>query len=271
MNSEKKEHFWRIIFKSDTRAGKQFDLILLVAILLSILAVVLESIESLNSRYHGLFQAVEWTITGVFTLEYVARIYLVRNKFRYIFSFYGIVDLLSIVPSYLGLVFVGSQSLLVIRAIRLVRVFRIMKLSRYTNAGNMIMSALRSSLVKISVFLFAVLTMTIIIGTTMYLVEGKENGFDNIPKSLYWAIVTLTTVGYGDISPQTPLGQFIASIVMVIGYGIIAVPTGIVTAQVISEQKEKKHYVCPECGENKHASDASFCKSCGQPIHLHSS
>jgi len=261
-----KERLWRVIFKSDTRKGKQFDILLLIAILISILAVILESIESLSLKYKLWFDISEWLITGVFTIEYIVRLAIVRNKKKYAFSFYGLIDLLSILPSYLGLIMIGSQSLLVIRAFRLIRVFRIFKLTRYTNAANTIMSALRSSMIKISVFLFAVVMLVIIIGTAMYLIEGKENGFDSIPKSIYWAIVTLTTVGYGNIIPHTVIGQIFASIVMITGYGIIAVPTGIVTAQVIYEQKTQKQIKCPECGQRQHAMDAKFCKTCGQDL-----
>lgn len=263
MNKQRKEKLWQIIFKADTRAGKQFDIVLLIAILVSILAVVLESIDSLNHEYGLIFRITEWVMTGVFSLEYLVRVYVVRNKKKYIFSFFGIVDLLSVLPSYLGMIFIGSHSFMIIRAIRLVRVFRILKLTRYTNAANTIVSALRSSLVKISVFLYAVLMMIIIIGTAMYLIEGRQNGFENIPKSIYWAIVTLTTVGYGDIVPHTVLGQFVAGFVMIIGYGIIAVPTGIVTAQVINDQKARSARKCLQCGDKDHHPDAEYCKSCG--------
>lgn len=246
---EWKELLWKIIFKADTKAGKQFDILLLIAIVISIMAVVLESIDALNAKYGQLFRIAEWIITGVFTIEYIFRIIVVRRKQAYIWSFYGIIDLLSILPFYVSLIIGASPSLMVIRAIRLVRVFRILKLSRYTKAANTITMALRGSLAKISVFLFAVLMLVLIIGTLMYLIEGKEHGFTDIPTSIYWAIVTLTTVGYGDIAPQTVLGQMIASFVMIMGYGIIAVPTGIVTAQAISDQKERRNINCPNCGE----------------------
>ncbi|MEA1878335.1 MAG: ion transporter [Bacteroidota bacterium] len=266
MKKHQRELLWRVIFKADTRAGKQFDILLLIAILISILAVILESVESLNAEFHKLFKVAEMIITGVFTLEYILRIIVVRSKQQYIFSFYGIVDLLAILPFYIGLIFVGSQSLMVIRVIRLIRIFRILKLSRYTKAANTIMLAIRGSLVKISVFLFGVMIMVLIIGAAMYLIEGKEHGFKNIPTSIYWAIVTLTTVGYGDIAPQTAFGQFIASIVMIMGYGIIAVPTGIITAQVISEQKGSVRSDCNNCGKKNHAPDAKFCQNCGQSL-----
>lgn len=266
MKQQKKEQLYRIIFQSDTPGGKLFDVILLFVICISVLAVILESVDSLQVSLGGFFIALEWAITIVFTVEYILRIWVVRKSWRYIFSFYGIIDLLSILPTYLGIFFAGTRSLLVIRALRLLRVFRVLKLSRYTNAATTITEALRASAVKISVFLFAVLMMVIIIGTTMYLIEGKENGFKNIPTSIYWAIVTLTTVGYGDIAPVTTVGKVIASLVMVMGYGIIAVPTGIVTAQVIQSQHARKVRVCQKCGERDHDQDARFCKHCGQEM-----
>ena len=266
MTQQLREKLWRVIFKSDTRKGKQFDVLLLIAILVSILAVVLESIELLNQEYKLLFKISEWVITGIFSVEYLIRIWVVRDRKKYVFSFYGIIDFLSILPTYLGLIFVGSHSLLVIRAIRLIRVFRIFKLTRYTKAANTIASALKASMVKISVFLFAVLMLVLIIGTAMYLIEGKQNGFENIPKSIYWAIITLSTVGYGDVVPHTILGQIFAGIVMITGYGIIAVPTGIVTAQVIYEQQVKKRVKCINCGETQHDPEAKYCKTCGQDL-----
>lgn len=250
MKQSRKELLWRIIFKSDTKAGKRFDVFLLIAIVISIMAVVLESVESYNLEYGQIFRIAEWFITGIFTLEYILRIVIVRRKQAYIWSFYGIIDLLSILPFYIGLIIGAAPSLMIIRAIRLVRVFRILKLSRYTRASNTILLALKGSLAKISVFLFAVLMLVLIIGTLMYLIEGKDNGFTDIPTSIYWAIVTLTTVGFGDITPHTVLGQIIASFVMIMGYGIIAVPTGIVTAQAISDQKTKDRTKCPNCGES---------------------
>ncbi|MCD6347671.1 MAG: ion transporter [Bacteroidales bacterium] len=269
MNNKHKEQLWETIFKADTPAGKRFDIFLLIAILLSIFVVILESVETINSDYRYVFRILEWLITIIFTAEYFIRIYVVRSKLKYILSFYGIIDLLSILPTYLALFFIGSQSLLVIRAVRLLRVFRILKFSRYTKAGNTIVSALRSSMAKISVFLFAVVMLVIIIGTSMYLIEGKDNGFNNIPTSIYWAIVTMTTVGYGDIAPHTILGQFLASFVMILGYGIIAVPTGIVTAQVIQDQNTLTDRKCQNCGEKHHSPDAQYCKSCGSRIESH--
>ncbi len=265
--STTKDHLYEIIFEADTRAGKIFDVSLLVVILLSILLVVLESVPSIERNYHDLLKISEWMITGIFSLEYILRIWIIEKPKSYIFSFYGIIDLLSVLPSYLGLVVAGTHGLMVIRALRLLRVFRILKLNRYTKEGAIIVRALRQSRIKISVFLFAVLTMVIIIGTIMYLIEGGENGFTSIPQGIYWAIVTLTTVGYGDISPTTSLGQFFASLVMIIGYAIIAVPTGIVTAELTRQSsKTPSTQVCPNCLAEDHADDALHCNQCGKKL-----
>lgn len=265
-NKKLKDKYYHIIFESDTPAGKFFDVTLLVFIVISILAVMLESIESLKEEYHDLLVVLEWIITIIFTFEYIFRIWVVRKPWRYIFSFYGIIDFLAILPTYLGLIISGSAGLVVIRALRLLRVFRILKLSRYTTAAVTLKNALQASLTKISVFLFAVLMLVIIVGTTMYLIEGKEHGFKDIPTSIYWAIVTLTTVGYGDIAPETVTGQFLASIVMILGYGIIAVPTGIVTAEVLTSKKMKSTIVCPDCLHEDHSKNARYCDHCGTDI-----
>lgn len=228
--------------------------------------VMLESVPSINHEYRQLLHIMEWLITIVFSIEYLLRIYVVKKPIRYIFSFYGIIDLLAVLPTYLSLIIVGSHSLVVIRAIRLLRVFRILKLSRYTVAGQNLTRALRSSREKIFVFLFFIINIVIIVGTLMYLIEGPEHGFNSIPSSIYWAIVTMTTVGYGDISPETPLGQFIASLVMIAGYAIIAVPTGIVTAEMMKNPGSSNTQVCPNCLHDKHDNDAEFCKKCGTKL-----
>ncbi len=265
--STTKDRLYEIIFEADTRAGKIFDVSLLITILLSILLVVLESVPSIERDYHDLLKISEWLITGIFSLEYILRIWIIQKPKSYIFSFYGIIDLLSVLPSYLGLVIAGTHGFMVIRALRLLRVFRILKLNRYTKEGAIIVRALRQSRIKISVFLFAVLTMVIIIGTIMYLIEGGENGFTSIPQGIYWAVVTLTTVGYGDIAPATPLGQFFASLVMIIGYAIIAVPTGIVTAELTKQSsKTTSTQVCPNCLADDHAEDALHCNKCGKKL-----
>ena len=257
-----KDHLYEIIFEADTPTGRFFDLTLLFVILISVALVMLESVPSIRENYQQFLKISEWVITIIFTLEYTLRILIVRKPWRYIFSFYGIIDFLSVIPTYLGLIIVGSHNLMVIRVLRLLRIFRILKLTRYTQAGRTLARAIWASREKISVFIFFVVILVVIVGTIMYLVEGDENGFTSIPQSIYWAIVTLTTVGYGDISPQTSAGQFFASIVMIMGYAIIAVPTGIVTAEIIRPTKNNTQ-VCPECLHDSHEDDAKFCKKCG--------
>ncbi len=263
-----KEKLYEIIFEADTPAGKLFDIVLLFVILISVVLVMLESVRAVSDKYNYILKVLEWIITVIFSLEYVLRIIIVKKPFRYIFSFYGIVDFLSVIPTYLSLLIIGSQSLIVIRILRLLRVFRILKLTRYTLAGRFLMKAMWASREKISVFISFLLIFVVIMGTIMYLIEGEKSGFTSIPTSIYWAIVTLTTVGYGDISPQTPIGQFIASLVMIMGYAIIAVPTGIITAEMMnpSASVPKNTQVCPKCLFDKHDDDAVFCKKCGAKI-----
>jgi voltage-gated potassium channel len=256
-----------IIFEADTRAGRLFDLTLLIAIILSVLAVMLESVESVNDRYGEVLRVIEWAFTILFTLEYVARVIAVTNPLKYCKSFLGIIDLLSILPTYLGFIISGSHTLLVIRTIRLLRIFRILKLVHFLSEAKVISMALKASRAKITVFLLAVLSIVIIMGALMYMVETKESGFTSIPQSIYWAIVTLTTVGYGDIAPKTFLGQTIASVIMIMGYGIIAVPTGIVTTAMVGIKKtELSTQFCPNCSKEGHDSDAKYCKFCGSPL-----
>ncbi|MBZ4642524.1 MAG: potassium channel protein [Deferribacteraceae bacterium] len=261
-----RKRLYEIIFEAETKAGKLFDLILLLSISLSIFASILQSVKSLNFEYGNIFYAVEWLFTILFTIEYFLRIYTIGKPLKYIFSFYGIVDLLAILPTYLEIFLEGTHFLVVIRAIRLLRIFRILKLTKYVNHGSVIIMALKASRYKITVFLFAVLNVVIIVGAIMYVVEGPENGFTSIPRSIYWAIVTLTTVGYGDISPSTALGQFIASFVMIIGYGVIAVPTGIVTSEMSRYNKPVTTEACPACGQDGHDLDAKYCKYCGAKL-----
>ncbi|WP_321288973.1 ion transporter [uncultured Sunxiuqinia sp.] len=263
MKNSTRNKIYEIIFEADTPKGKLFDVALLFTILISIALVIIESVPSINSQHRSLLRIMEWVITVIFSIEYALRLLVVKKPFRYIFSFYGIIDLLSVLPTYLSLVLVGSHSLVVIRALRLLRVFRILKLNRYTIAGNNLSKALWASREKIFVFLFFVINLVVIVGTLMYLIEGPEHGYVSIPSSIYWAIVTMTTVGYGDISPQTPLGQLLASAVMIAGYAIIAVPTGIVTAEMMKPTKSSNTQVCPHCLYDKHESDAVFCKKCG--------
>jgi len=254
-----------IIFGTNTPAGKAFDVGLLIVILLSVLTVMLESVPSLQLKYGRLFRSLEWIMTIIFTMEYLIRIWVTDRKGKYIFSFYGLIDLLSILPTYLSLIFVGTQYLLIIRALRLLRVFRILKLGRFVGEGEELGRALKASRHKITVFMGTIMMLVIILGTVMYLVEGKENGFTSIPLSIYWAIVTLTTVGYGDIAPQTVLGQSIASFVMILGYAIIAVPTGIVTAEITREKNRQEQIrKCEGCAATGHKEDAIYCRKCGE-------
>jgi voltage-gated potassium channel len=262
------ESAWRkklheIVFEADTRAGKAFDVFVIGLILISLLAVVLESVQSIREDYGRILWTAEWIFTVLFTVEYLLRIVSVRRPMRYALSFFGLVDLLAILPGYLSLLIPGTQYLLTIRVLRFLRIFRILKLTEYISEGKIITSALVNSRRKISVFLVSVLAIVTVVGTTMYVIEGEENGFTSIPTSIYWAIVTLTTVGYGDLSPKTALGKTLASIVMILGYAIIAVPTGIVTAELTRKQKQLSTQVCPECHAQDHDADAVFCKFCG--------
>lgn len=270
------ESGWRkrlheVIFEADTAAGKAFDLGLILSIVLSVIAVMLDSVAAVHDRYGAALRAAEWFFTIAFSIEYLLRIVAVRHPSRYIFSFYGLVDLIAVVPTYISIIFPGTQYLLVIRALRILRVFRVLKLVLYLKEGNLIARALIASHRKITVFLFAVVTLVVIIGSTMYLIEGAENGFTSIPTSIYWTIVTLTTVGYGDIAPQTVLGKMLASVVMIMGYAIIAVPTGIVTAEMARADRGKlmaaedlvSSQACPHCSREGHDVDAAYCKHCG--------
>ena len=268
MKTGLRKKLYEIIFEADTKAGKLFDIILLLVIIISVAFVMLESIPVINNDYGNILKNAEWTITILFTLEYILRIIIVKNSFGYIKSFYGIIDLMAILPTYLGIFIIGTQGLIVIRALRLFRIFRIFKLTRYTAAGKTIMTALKNSGAKIGVFLFGILMVIIILGTIMYLVEGEKNGFTSIPKSVYWAIVTLTTVGYGDIAPVTPIGQSIAALIMIMGYGIIVIPTGIVTAEFVTSEKiHTNTQSCEFCGAEGHKDDAEYCRKCGHKIH----
>ncbi len=258
---------YEIIFEANTFAGKLFDIVLIIAIALSVLIVSLDSVKSLSEKYSVYFFYAEWILTVLFTIEYLLRIYSIGKPSKYIFSFYGAVDFLSILPTYLSLIFPGTHYLLVIRVFRVLRIFRILKFVQYISEAQTMAMALKASRKKITVFLFYVLVIVIIVGSIMYLIEGEENGFTSIPRSIYWAIVTLTTVGYGDISPQTELGQFLASLVMLLGYGIIAVPTGIVTVEYSKiNGKGTSSEVCPNCGAEGHDPDAKYCKYCGSKL-----
>jgi voltage-gated potassium channel len=251
--------------------GKLFDVALLFLILLSIVFVMLESVEKYDKQFHQVLYIGEWVITIFFSIEYIARIITVKKPFRYIFSFYGIIDFLSTIPLYLSFIIAGTHALILVRALRLLRVFRILKITRYVGESRKLVRALQHSRAKIFIFLFAVIIIALISGTIMYLIEGEESGFKNIPISVYWCIVTLTTVGYGDIAPVTPLGQLLASFIMILGYGIIAVPTGIVSAEYarsFPENINTNTQVCANCHNSKHNDDANFCHTCGTHLNV---
>lgn len=253
-----------VIYEADSPAGKLFDLVLLALIVISIAAVMLESVAGIHSEYGPELVVVEWIITIFFTIEYIGRLIALRKPLKYVLSLYGIIDLLALLPAYIDLIFPGWHFLVALRAFRLLRIFRILKLVHFVGAGNRLLVALRQSSTKIFVFLFTVLVMCVILGTIMFLIEGGNNGFSSIPKSIYWTIVTLTTVGFGDITPQTPLGQFVSIVIMILGYGIIAVPTGLITAQIISRnQTPENTQMCVNCGADHHPDNAEFCYKCG--------
>ena len=252
-----------VIFEADTRAGRAFDVGLLVAILVSVGAVMLESVADVRREYGAVLRAVEWSLTAAFTLEYVLRIVAVDRPARYARSFFGLMDLVAIVPTYLALVVPEAHSLMVIRAIRLLRVFRILKLAQFLGEAQLLVLALRASRRKITVFLGGIVTIVMIVGTLMYVIEGEEHGFTSIPTSMYWAVVTMTTVGYGDIAPRTAVGQLLAALLMILGYGIIAVPTGIVSVELANAGRAVSRQACPSCGGEGHDIDARHCKYCG--------
>lgn len=253
-----------IIYGTYTKAGKRFDILLLILILLSIVVVMLESVSYLNLKYRLTFIGIEWVITVLFTIEYILRIISLRKPLSYVFSFMGIVDLLSILPSYLSLLVDGTESLMLLRSIRFLRIFRILRLSRYMLGADILGNALKNSRHKIIVFLISMLTIVIILGGMMYVIEPAEAGFTSIPRSVYWAIITITTVGYGDIAPVTPLGQALASFIMLFGYAIIAVPTGIVSSEFTALRYEGiKSFECDNCGATDHEKSSNFCKNCG--------
>jgi len=259
-----RKQIYEIIFESDTPSGKFFDVALFVFILISIVVVLFESIEAYRTQHQDIFRTIEWILTYIFLIEYVLRLYSVNKPWHYALSFYGIIDLLALLPSFLGLFIVAGQSLIVIRALRLLRVFRIFKLGSFMAQGNVIMVSINQSKGKITVFLYFIVILVLIIGSMMYVIEGGRNeAFDSIPTSIYWAIVTLTTVGYGDITPSTNIGKFMSAVVMIMGYAVIAVPTGIVSASMINQSRKINGQACPHCSREGHDNDASFCKHCG--------
>jgi len=275
-HSKWKAKLHEVIYEADTPMGKWFDLVLLVVIILSVVLVMLESVKEFDARHHAILLALEWIITIFFTIEYLARIICIRKPFQYIFSFYGIIDFLATIPLYLSYLIAGSQVLLAVRALRLLRVFRILKLVQFIGEASQLKEALKASRAKIAVFIYVVLILSVILGTVMYLIESDQAGFTSIPRSIYWTIVTLTTVGYGDIAPQTTVGQLIATIVMILGYGIIAVPTGIVTVEFAKQGGKKEPgkgpdvqlntQSCLTCGAEGHRDEARYCYNCGSPL-----
>jgi len=262
-NKSFKAKLYDIIFESDTPAGKGFDVLLIISIFLSVIIVLLDSVEFYNNKYGDIFYIMEWIFTILFTLEYFLRIYCIKKPLLYIKSFFGIIDLLSIIPTYISLFLPASRYLSIIRILRVLRIFRILKLILYIGEANLLMDALVSSRRKITVFLFFILTLVTIIGSIMYLLEGEANGFTSIPRSIYWAIVTITTVGYGDIAPQTELGRLFASFAMILGYATIAVPTGIISAEYSAMKQKFNNTVCADCANEDHEDDAKCCKICG--------
>ncbi len=268
----KTSHSWRqwlyeTIFETNTATGRRFDILLIICIISSVIVVTLDSVKALQTDWGRFFNLLEWIFTLLFTIEYVLRLVAIGKPAKYATSFWGIIDLLAIIPTYVSLVIPHSKFLLVIRIIRLLRVFRVLKLIRYMGEAQLLVTAMRASRHKIVVFLFAVLALVIIFGSTLYIVEGEKNGFTSIPRSIYWAIVTLTTVGYGDISPKTDLGQMLAAVVMILGYSILAVPTGIVTVELSNTIKNQATgEACPECSAQGHDLDAIYCKFCGAKL-----
>jgi voltage-gated potassium channel len=270
-----RQRIYIVIYGTNTRAGKLFDIFLLIFILLSVVAVMLETVQEIDAKYHDVLMVAEWIFTILFTIEYILRIFSTKKPWKYIFSFYGVIDLLAILPMYLSFFISGSNILASIRALRLLRLFRVLKLTNFIGEATSLKSALRASRAKITVFLFTVLIIAMVIGTLMYLIEGPRAGFTSIPRGIYWTIVTLTTVGYGDIVPLTAFGQFLSVIVMITGYGIIAVPTGIVSAeftkqkikrQKVAKKSKKSGTVCPLCNAEKHLKEATYCHNCGTKL-----
>ena len=261
-----KEQIKIIIFGTDTKAGKLFDVVLIISIVLSIIIVMLDSVVEYNQHYGHIFDIAEWTFTIMFTVEYLLRIYSIRRPLSYIFSFFGIIDLLAILPTYLSLFMPGTEVFAIIRVLRVLRIFRVLKLVQFTGEADMLMTAMIASRRKVFIWLFLVMNIVIILGSVMYLVEGGNTGFDSIPRSIYWAVVTLTTVGYGNVVPQTSLGQALASFIMVLGYSIIAVPTGIVTSEITFAAKSIKEQRCVVCGKEGLDERAKFCSNCASKL-----
>jgi voltage-gated potassium channel len=266
-DSSLKQHLRSVIFGTETLAGKRFDIALMVCIVLSVVLIFIDTIEQVNSQYGDYIQIAEWTFTVIFTVEYILRLYCSLNRLHYVRSFFGVVDLVSILPSYLDLIFPGANVALALRVLRLFRVFRVLKLLRYLRDGHILLKAMMQSSRKVFMFFFAVSLIIMVLSVIMYVVEGPNNGFTSIPQSMYWTVVTITTVGYGDITPQTPLGQAIAALTMLIGYSIIAIPTGILTAEITHEMVRTRDLrKCSNCGKKGHDNDAEYCNHCGSEL-----
>ena len=257
-----RERIYRIMFEADTSTGRGFDILLILAIVASVVAVMLDSMATVREAAGGVLSAAEWAFTILFTIEYLLRLYAAPRRIRYARSFFGVIDLLALAPTYLSILLPGGHFLLVVRVLRVLRVFRVLKLAKYVAEAELIVAALKASGRKIAVFLFAVLSIVVVVGSLIYLIEGDASGFTSIPRSVYWAIVTLTTVGYGDISPRTPLGQTLAAAIMILGYGLIAVPTGLVSMEISLALSRHQKRVCPECGTAESDPDAKFCRRC---------
>ena len=261
-----RERLYVIIFEAETPAGKAFDVALLLLILASIVLVSLESVEAIRARAGEALYVVEWVFTGLFLIEYGLRIYCARRRLRYVFSLFGIVDLASLLPAFVSLFLTGAQSLIVIRSLRLLRVFRVLKVVRMIGEARDLTHAIKASMPKILVFLGTVMIVVMIVGAAMHVIEGGEHGFTSVPRSMYWAVVTMTTVGYGDIAPQTPLGQAVSAVLMIVGYGILAVPTGIVSAEFVKKMPPDHELQCRACGSGGHPNDSTFCRVCGTAL-----
>jgi voltage-gated potassium channel len=266
-NTGWRERLRIIVFQSDTTPGRRFDKILLLVILCSLVVAIIDSIEAVHRNYGDLLAYLEWGFTAIFAIEYVVRLYCSPQPLKYAFSFYGLIDLLAILPGILAIYYGDAQYLLIVRVVRMLRIFRVLKLSPYLKQANYLLAALRGSKQKIIVFLVTVSTLVTVFGTLMYVIEGPEHGFTSIPKGIYWAIVTLTTVGFGDIVPKTPVGQMLSSLVMITGYSIIAVPTGIFTAELANAMRgDQLQHDCPVCAKNSHEHSAAFCSRCGNAL-----
>ncbi len=271
---QKGDNSWRdvlydVIFKADTFAGKSFDIAVIVFIALSVITVIINTVDPIEQEYGNILHIAEWVFTIIFTIEYILRLICCKRPAAYARSFFGVVDLFAILPTYISVILPSSHVLLVIRILRVLRIFRVLKLVKYIGESELLIDALRSSRRKITVFLFSIITIVIIFGSVMYIVESPDNGFTNIPQSIYWAVLTLTTVGYGDLAPQTNIGKAIAMVIMVMGYGILAVPTGIVTAEItksMGHHNKISKYVCEGCGYRWHDDDAHYCKHCGNTL-----